>query len=336
MRPPGTNIALVGALIASALFPSCAAADAAAGLVAEPPDWTGTYAVDGQWDLSGPFSEDQTLGGAVAEMLVSRVVGTLGVPALVEEEAREGLYALIGEPIAAAVDSGLPAELGPNGALVEALRAFLGSVATTGTLDLEEGTLPGSMKGYETLLSFSYVHEGETHVLTPAELTDGGLSIEAEWAGTITSDTRMTVDTHPYQIHYGRLVLDVALRVLGATDLDVLAEGMAEALACSAVVTEVLGDEPSIPLGVGDVTYDVEAADLESACGELHDSLGDRVLGLFTFDTPASAGGDVRIIDADGDRVAESLQAEPGYGGTVDLVSEPFAPHLGVQFTAVR
>jgi hypothetical protein len=315
---------------------SCGSTEVITGLLSDPPDWTGTYTVEGQWDLSGPFSDGQTVGGVVAGFVLDEVIGLVGVPDLLQEAAQEVLAESMGAGIADFIDGQLPPALAPDGPLVEALSLGLGSVAMESDLVLEEGTFPGSVEGKETFSALTYWVDGISHRLTPADLQIEGVSLEAEWSGNVAADDRLEIDPHPVELQYGQLVLTVALALADELELQAIQEDLASALDCTTLVPLVFGDEAGIELDLVGFTHEIDEDDLISGCVSAQGLIGERVLGLFALDTKVEVGGGVRLVDADGNGVVEEIESAAGHGGHVNVVPEPFAPNLSVSFTATR
>ena len=130
----------------SILLPVASCDDVQDSLEMGPPDWRGTYDVEGTWNLSGPFAEDQGLGWALSEIILGEVVSAVGVPSLLQESAQEKLSELVGGPLATVIEGHLPPEAGPDSPLVSALRASLATVQVSSGLQLEDGLLPGSVE----------------------------------------------------------------------------------------------------------------------------------------------------------------------------------------------
>ena len=53
------------------------------------PTWPGTYDVTGDWNLAGPMANNRTVGDAIADLLIEKIVGISGVPGLLEEDVQE-------------------------------------------------------------------------------------------------------------------------------------------------------------------------------------------------------------------------------------------------------
>ncbi len=300
----------------------------------EEPSWPGVYAAEGVWNLSGPFSGGRTVGDAVAEMLVDRILGTISPPSAVEDKVAEFLASRVYEPVKSVVDGAAPAELGPSGVITEALRESLADVRVTSTIMLKtDGLIFKSVAGVETIEGLVYFADGEEVYVDTTALN--GATVEAVWEGD-EDDGVLEIEPHGVAIQFGALVQHAAER-LGETDeLQALRDDVLSSIDCARVVSGILGGDTAIEIGVSEWSYSVEADELARACDGARGLVKARVLGLFKLDTGVVVGGSVGVGAADADGKAVSLTSKPGFGGFVDLVPEPLAPRVSVSFTATR
>jgi hypothetical protein len=297
------------------------------------PAWIGTYASSGSWDISGPLAGGRTVGDAVADLLVDKIVGLSGVPSPLEDKAHELTDKAIRAHVKSAVDGNAPTELAPGGQVAQLLASSLAKVKVESTITLEEGLLPGSMEGKEDVTSLTYEHEGKAYTLDAAKLAGAGVSIEAEWEGDEGDGETLDVDQHPVKIRFGELVRRVAEHAVDASGQDKLKNDVVSAVSCDQIVKLILGSSTGLKISVSDWSTTVDSGDLKSACGAAALLLQSRVLGLFALDTKIEKGGSVSYS---GGNPASSLKSGAGFGGIVNVAPRPIAPRVIVEFSATR
>lgn len=296
----------------------------------EAPQWVGSYDTTSTWNVSGPLAGGRTVGDAIADLLVDGIVGASGVPSLLEDQAHEALSDLIREDVKGAVDGYVPAELAPTGTMTQLLGEALASLTVESTLTLEEGFLPGSLEGNETITNLSYAHGGVLHDILPADLLGAlGATMKAEWKGDEEDDATLEIEPHGVSLHYGELVRLVALNVVDEAGLSELQDDVATAVNCSTIVAAILGDDASLELSISDWTYEMNAADIGSACDSTHSAVEDQVLGVFVKDAGVTVGGILSFT-------ANSLTSEDGFGGVINIAPEAIAPKIAVTLEATR
>jgi hypothetical protein len=296
--------------------------------------WVGKYAATGTWDISGPLAGNRTVGDAVADLLVDEIVKLTGVPSALEDKTHEFVGKAIRDHVKSVVDGNAPAELAPGGSVTKVLAASLADVTATSSIELEEGLLPGSMKGRETVTSVAYRHEGKAYTLDASELAGAGVSIVADWEGDEEGDRTLEVDPHGVKIRYGELVSKVASHVVDAAGQGSLRSQVESALACDQIVTLVLGGGQGLKISVSDWSYSVGESDLKGACSSAAALLKDRALGLFALDSLLEVGGKVTWVEEGGK--ASELRSAAGFGGIVKVAPPALAPRVTVSFKATR
>lgn len=304
-----------------------------AGGCGEDAPWVGQYAATGTWDISGPLKGDRTVGDAVADLLVEKIVGISGVPSALQDKAQELTSKAVRAHVKAVVDKHVPAELQAGGTVNKALAMSLTSARVESIITLEEGLLPGSMKGSESITAITYTHDGKSYRLEPRDLA--GASVVAEWEGDEEGDDTLEVDPHGVPIQYGEVVKRVAGQVVDAAGLASLADKVSGAVSCDQIVKLILGSGTGLKVTVSEWSYTFAEADLKSACAGAGTLIQKRVLGMFALDTRLEVGGKVKWTPADGDQ-ATSLGSGAGYGGTVNVAPRAIAPRVTVLFSATR
>ena len=308
-------------------------ASVCAGCGGDDPPWIGKWAATGTWDVSGPLAQNRTVGDAVADILVEKIVGLTGVPSLLEDKTHEYVDKAIRDHVKSVVDGNAPAELSPGGSVHKVLAATLASVRAESTIELEEGLLPGSMKGNEIVTAVEYQHDNKAYRLAAAELAGAGVTIEAEWKGKEDGDNTLEVDQHGVEIHYGELVRRVADHVIDAAGQTKLKDDVHSAISCDQIVSLILGGGAGLKISVSDWSYTMSDADLKKACGDASTLVQSKVLGMFALDTLLEVGGKVTWS---GDGEATGLQSASGFGGIVKVAPPAIAPRVTVSFTAKR
>jgi hypothetical protein len=296
--------------------------------------WVGTYTTVSTWDISGPLAGGRTVGDAIADLLVDKIVGLSGVPSVLEEDAQELVSSLIRDDVKSAVDLYVPETLSPTGAMTVMLGETLANVTVESTLHLEEGLLPNSLEGSETIDKLTFEHEGILHDLLPLDLlADAGAEMEAEWSGSEDGETALEIDPHGVALQYGELVQRVALQLVDAAGLTQLKDDVAAAVDCNNVIADILDGEPAVELSVSSWSYSVDSTDLADACSSAQGLIGDRVLGMFARDSGVLIGGSLHIVGGD---PAEGLTSASDFGGIVNVAPAAIAPRIDVELDAVR
>lgn len=297
-------------------------------LLAEPA-WVGTYQAQGSWDVSGPLAGGRTAGDAVADLLCDQIVAMSGVPSLLEEKAHEAVSALIRDKVKSAVDAVAPAELKPGGTLAQPLAASLAGIKVQSTIILDDGLLPYSMKGTETVTGIDYTAKGQSFRLTAEELHGkAGATIVGQWEGKEDGAT-LVVDPHGFEIQFGELVNRIAGRILDAPQLATLKSSMDSAVSCTAIVAAILGGASGVKITVAEWSTTLPAADLESACSTAAGKLKEGALGLFKLDSKVEVSGTVAWTGS-------TLTSQAGFGGHVRVAPKAIAPRISLSFTAAK
>ncbi|MFC1610427.1 hypothetical protein ACFL6C_05670 [Myxococcota bacterium] len=301
------------------------------------PAWPGTYDVIGDWNLAGPLTNNRTVGDAIADLLIEKIVGISGVPSLIEEDVQELVSGTIRDDIKSVVDTNVPAALAPTGSVTQALGASLADVRLESTLELEEGLLPGSVEGLEVVTALEYDNEGTSERVAPGDLIPGaGIQMDAEWGGDEGDDGELEIEPHPLNIQYGELVAHAVSQVVDATGQQQLEDDVLTAVECTSIVNIILGGEASFNIGYEDWSVSLSTSDLAGACDAARTLIEERVLGMFAMDTKVQVGGMVTWTDGDGDGQADTLTSGTDFGGILSVAPDPLAPRVTVSFTATR
>jgi hypothetical protein len=288
------------------------------------PAWVGTWKVNATWDLRGPFSANHTVGDAVAEIVLGKIVGLTPVPSFLEDDLYDLLDAAAGDAIQQAVDDGAPAELGPSGSVTTFLSQTLASVRTTSRLVLDEAVLD-DLEGEETLRTLDVDFPGGPETIDIYD-SDGD---PAEWSGDESGKT-FDIEPHYVPLQYGALLAEVLLHLLDAAGLDDLRTGVLAALDCVTVVDTFLGGETGFDVNLGDWTYTIPESDFIDACDAARSSMSNRVLGLFSSDTAVLVGGEFTWKDSDHPTLAG------GFSGILDVAPEAVAPRITVMLSGKK
>ncbi len=294
--------------------------------------WVGQYAATGTWDVAGPL-KNRTVGDAVADLLVEQVVGLSGVPSALKDKAQELTSKAVRAHVKAVVDKHVPAELQAGGSVSKVLATTLAAATVESSIVLEEGLLPGCMKGTETITAIKYAHGGKSYTLTAQDLA--GAAIVAQWEGDEEGDDTLEVDPHAVPIQYGELVKRVAGHVVDTAGLKSLTDKVHAAVSCEQIIKLILGSGTGLKITVSEWSYTFGEADLKSACSGASGLIQKRVLGMFALDTKLEVGGKVTWSPA-GEAQATGLASAAGYGGTVTVAPRSIAPRVTVTFSATR
>jgi len=301
------------------------------------PVWPGKYEVTGDWNLSGPLANNRTVGDAIADLVVEKIIGVAGVPGPLEDTVQELVDGNIRDDIKSVVDANVPAALAPTGSVTQALGASLADVRLESTLELEEGLLPGSVEGKEVVSALEYDNQGTTERVAPSELFPGaGIAMDAEWEGGEEDDGELDIDPHPLNIQYGELVAHAVSHVIDATGQQQLETDVLAAVDCTNIINGILGGEASFDIGYDDFNVSLSTSDLAGACDAARALIEDRVLGMFALDTKVQVGGVVTYADSNGDGKADTLASGADFGGILTVAPDTIAPRVTVSFTATR
>ncbi len=215
--------------------------------------------------------------------------------------------------------------------MTKLLATTLAAATVDSTISLEEGLLPGDMKGSETITALKYTHEGKQYTLSAQDLA--GASITAELEGDEEGDNTLEVDPHGVPLQYGELVKRVAGHAVDAAGLASLTDKVRAAVSCEQIVKLILGSEAGLKISVSEWSYTFGEADLKKACASTTTLMEKRALGLFALDTRLEVGGKVTWAPKDS---AQTLTSAPGYGGVVTVGPKATAPRVTVAFSATR
>jgi hypothetical protein len=296
--------------------------------------WVGTYATTGTWKLSGPLEGGRTAGDAAADLLLDELAGAAPVPSFLEDELRGWLSSAVREEIKTAVDTRVPKDLAPGGALTKLLGETLTTVRLESTLVLrgDEDELGGD----ETFTAVEYVIGGKPRRLTAAELAgQASAGISATWAGKQRDTSTLAIEPHSVTLHYGALVRRILTDLVQAADLPALDAALRDALGCQTIVAAMLDGGSGFKISLAGWSHTFGAADLEGLCSSAMSKLVERAVGQFELDSRVEVGGAVSWTLTPSTRAIE-LRSGPDFGGVVNVLPKAIAPKVSVSFTAQR
>ncbi len=296
------------------------------------PPWVGTFTVSADWDLRGPFTDGRTMGDAVTEIVLGKIVDTTPCPSFLEDDLFELLVSFDGGTIKTMIDTEGPAELRPTGSVTQFLSGALASVRTTSRLVLDEATF-ADLEGEETITALEYDLPGGVQPLPPGNLFDqAGAEMVAEWEGDESGETTMAIEPHAVPLQYGALLAEILLHLLDQAGLDGLRTGVLAALDCPTLVDQLLDGQPGFTVTVGEWSHTIPASDFQSACAAAQSAMGGRVLGLFSTGTRVVVGGTMKWTEKE----PVTLTSPKGFTGILDVAPESVAPEISVTFTATK
>lgn len=296
------------------------------GVGEDEPGWVGSYAASGTWNISGPLAQSRTVGDAVADLLVDQIVSLCGVPSMLEDKAHEYVGKAIRDPVKTVVDQNAPSELAPGGSVNQVLAASLVDVKAESEITLEEGLLPGDMKGNESVTALEYTYQSKAYRVSAKDLA--GAAITAEWEGEEDGASALEVDPHGVSIRYGELVRRIADHVVDAAGLTSLKDQVTAAVSCDQIVLQISGGQ-GLTISLSGWSHTVGEDDLKKACASASTLLESYVLGMFALDSKLEVGGTVTWDSA-------GLKSGSGFGGIVTIAPRAIAPRITVSFTADR
>jgi hypothetical protein len=298
--------------------------------------YSGSYTMDGVWDLSQPFGPDG-LGGMVADLLIEEILGLASVPSTLEDEARDAVAGAIRQPIVDHVNGAVPPELDGSSPEMMALDRIFSAVEVDGTLALAAGADPDVFTGTDTVVSILVRDEDVAIGVDMDELLagTGAVQIAGAIGGGATGPDRLSIGQHPLELRFGTLVAIVAREALGLDAFALADEAMA-ALGCPGLVDVITDGGASYDITVGGQGFSVPAATLVTACDALRAELAERALGMIRPDAGVRLGGPVRLVDEGGDTNTDIVASEPGYGGAITALGLPVEPQISASFSASR
>jgi len=301
-------------------------------------DFAGTYSVSGTWDLSGPFGNGQTFGDHVGELMVHRIVTTLGVPALAEEDVKDAVRELAHQAIKDVVDANVPANLAPGGEVYDILAMTLASVKAEESI-LVTGTRPSiNMSAKETVTKLLVPSAaGEIEIPLQDLKIDATdiVRIESEFTAKITSATTIEFEQHVMDMRIGQLLIWIIENLTNVNVQD-QTDALLATVDCAQFTSAVTGGSASVRVTVGNEDFDLDDSVITNQCNELKTKLAARILGIFDPDTKISIGGSVNAVDSDGDKAIDTLSSAAQYGGEFQVVGAAFNPAVSVSFSASR
>ncbi len=300
---------------------NCAAAPAA--------QWSGPYQSDGTWDFRGPLNEDRMVGDVVEDLVVDEAVGLLGVPSILEDEARKLLVELVDGAIRDRInDSTLASQLAED-PFYQALSELSAAVQVESTIDLEQGTSPNQVTGREEFHSVSVSRDGKVYEL------DTLVPVAARWDGDFDKGT-LTIDQHSVDIAFSDVANTLISEVLGTDALSHFSERMKAAVNCEGLIQSIAGGDSEWTISLYLTSYDVSITPLVALCEDIVGDLTTSLFGALDIDTGIRVGGTVAAVDTDCDDAADMLTSTD-FGGLVAIAGpEALAPRVYVSFEASR
>jgi hypothetical protein len=297
----------------------------------EAPLWSGTYTSTGTWKLSGPLEGGRTVGDAAADLLLDEVVSAAPVPSFLESKLRDWLSDALRNPVKQAVDSRVPKDLAPDGALTLLLGETLASVQIESTITLGGDT--DELEGNEAITAIELVVRGQRRRLSAAAL--GAPGVAAEWAGQESGAGALSIEPHSLKIRYGALVQLAMTELLAASELTTLQNDLRSALGCEALLAAMLGGKQGLELSIATWSYTISAASLSSSCESAMSAALGRAVGQFELDSHVEVGGSVSWTATSASSPAE-LRSGSDFGGIVAVLPRAIAPRVTVAFEAHR
>lgn len=285
----------------------------------------GTYDSTAVWDISEPFGRGG-VGGALAELIITESI-SVAVPGLIEDEAIDIATPLLKPPIQAAIDSQLPDDLKEDGAVIVGLKEALGNVEVETELVFTD-----DVEGTEKLTMLAI--PGDNRFEWRDDSLPNNVRIAAEIEGDREDEDRVELDPYVLQIHYGEFVLAVTAHLFGknASSLEV---EIANAVPCSAIVTEVTGGDGRVDFTVAGQDISISAQVLTDACELVRDTVGQYALGAARLDSGVELEGMVTLIDSNDDGRADRLTSDAEFEGTITVIPY-FEPNFAANFVAER
>jgi hypothetical protein len=311
-------------------------------------DFGGSYLSVGQWDLSGPLANDQSIGHHAAVIFVERVVSGLAVPSLLADRAEDAVRSIVYDPIRNAVDAQVPSELAPGGAVYGALAMALGSAEVISRLELVQPDDGFRVEGTETITTINVPWDGGTVSvdvdalsLEGEELVALRTDVDAQMVESTTrlnvepheSTTRLNVEPHIFALHFERLVNHLSIELLDFHLLDEV-EAFIGAWDCEALADAIGG--PSLSIEIAGQQFELGAETLSDACAAAITAISDRALGFLRSDIGVEIGGEVIASDVTEDGRVHTLENGPSYGGAYVGLPASFDPVIQIIFQAER
>lgn len=304
----------------------------------EPPtgplDFTGTYDLESTWDLSGAIAAD-SLGDLVAALLIEQVVGSLGLPGFLEDDAIDALSSIAHDPIAEFIDANTPDVLDADTGVIAELADILREVHIVGELELSDpdGTLEAA-EGVKRITAVRIELDG-TSVDVPIEhlvSLAGGDSIEADVTAQVFDRETLVFDAHELVMRTDPLVSLGLSDLLSIDDIEQLA---ADALDCDAAIEALTGgDSLTLDLGLQDVT--VSASTLVSGCEAVRAEALDRLFGMFQTELGIEIAGPSVMIDEPADLAVDRIESLDGHAGVLVSLPESARSAFEIGFVATR
>lgn len=289
----------------------------------------GEYTSTGQWDLSGPLKNDETIGELTGDLFVELLVKQIGVPSRLKNDAERALGAVLRRPTADAIDRLLP-ELTARGTK-ETLSALLAELQIDSKLQLTAKR--GILNITETISAIT-VQAGEEELEIPSELLVGDemdtTAISSSYQGTPKGD-RLVMSSHGFAIRFDLAIVWLLDEFVFKGE-DFKMADISERLGCDSFNEQITFES----ISVGGFSINPTPTHIQRACAQLVSKIESQILGIFTADTGITLGGSVLTLDDDKDGQVERLESAEDYQGEWTVVLNSTAPNISVDLQAVR
>lgn len=306
---------------------------------AQEPELAGLYHSVARWDLSSAITEHPGVGTVVADLIVEQVVSLSGVPAPLEDAAREQVAAAIHEPIRSHVDAQIPSDLLPDSPFLDELSAIFADVEVESDIDLVVAGSDADMLGGSETVTGMRLRRGDRVLILPVdalELGQAKVPVGALIDGSVDSDTGLTFDSHELALRIDVLLTYAAVELLDQLDAETLAEQVNEALACTSIVERITGGSSELTFEAGGMSFSVGVADLLDGCALARSEVAGYAFGLINPDVGVAVGGTARALDTNGDAVIDRLVSGADYSGLITAVPLPTPTRFNASFSAER
>jgi hypothetical protein len=303
------------------------------------PELAGLYHAVSVWDLGSAITEHPGVGTIVADLIVEQVVSLAGVPSPLEDAAREQVAAAIHEPIRDYVDARVPSDLAPDSPFLTSLAEILGDVEVESDIELTVAGSDSSFLGGAETVTAMTLRRGERSVRLPVDLLELGeasVPVGALIEGRVDTSTTIDIEPHEFALRIDVLLTYAATELLDALGVETLAEQVAAALECTAIVQQITGGSATFTFDVSGMTFTVDADSLLDGCVIVRAEVAGFAFGLINPGLGVAVGGSATAIDANRDAIVERLAGGADYGGLVTAIPLPTPTRFNASFTALR
>ena len=150
------------------------------------------------------------LGALAADLVVEQTVSLLGVPSILEDDARDALAALIHAPIKDTIDATASDQWLQSDPFMRSLISMSADIQIDSTIELQAGP---EVNGREEIRSLSVEHDGQKYSAGSAVVP-----VAASWEGTSTLGPQpvLTIEEHEFALRYGEIIRWMVDEVLGS------------------------------------------------------------------------------------------------------------------------